>query len=127
MLGGKDAEGPFRAARPIVSRESQRPRRLWRLSDTSGTLEFDVVKEGHDMTRSDLDRNEVFLLDTGNRVWVWQGSGASRAEKAMWIKVAEAYVRHVSDAAESGDTHVSPIAKVVDGNESLAFVKELEG
>ncbi len=79
------------------------------------------------MTRSDLDRNEVFLLDTGNRVWVWQGSGASRAEKAMWIKVAEAYVRHVSDAAESGDTHVSPIAKVVDGNESLAFVKELEG
>ncbi|KAI1294118.1 putative actin-binding protein Fragmin [Xylaria venustula] len=127
LLGGEDTEGPFRAARPIVSRESQRPRRLWRLSDASGTLEFNVVKEGHDIAKSDLDSNEVFLLDTGNRVWVWQGSGASRAEKAAWIQVAEAYVHHVGDASENGDTRVSPIAKVVEGNESLAFVKELEG
>ncbi|KAI0418180.1 putative actin-binding protein Fragmin [Xylaria grammica] len=126
LLGGEDAEGPFKAARPIVSRESQRPRKLWRLSDASGALEFDVVKEGHGMTTSDLDSNDVFLLDTGNRVWVWQGSGASRAEKAMWIKVAEAYVRHVSGAAENGDTRLSPIAKVADGNESSAFVKALE-
>ncbi|KAI0423819.1 putative actin-binding protein Fragmin [Xylaria sp. FL1042] len=127
LLGGEDTGGPFRASRPIVCRESRRPRRLWRLSDASGALEFDVVKEGHGMARSDLDSNDVFLLDTGNRVWVWQGSGASRGEKAMWIKVAEAYVRHVGDAAENGDGRVSPIAKVVDGNESLAFVKELEG
>ncbi|KAI1424255.1 putative actin-binding protein Fragmin [Xylaria sp. FL1777] len=127
LLGGEETEGPFRAPRPIVSRESHRPRRLWRLSDASGTLEFNVVKEGHNIARSDLDSNEVFLLDTGNRVWVWQGSGASRAETAMWTKVAEAYVRHVSGAAENGDPRMSPIAKVVDGNESLAFFKELEG
>ncbi|KAI1347891.1 putative actin-binding protein Fragmin [Xylaria sp. FL0043] len=127
LLGGEDAEGPFRVARPIVRRESQRPRRLWRLSDASGTLEFDLVKEGQGMARTDLDSDDVFLLDTGNRVWVWQGSGASRAEKAMWIKVAEAYVRHMSDAAENRDGGASPVAKVVDGNESFAFIKELEG
>ncbi|KAI1275017.1 putative actin-binding protein Fragmin [Xylaria sp. FL0933] len=127
LLGGEDAEGPFRVARPIVRRESQRPRRLWRLSDASGTLEFDLVKEGQGMARTDLDSDDVFLLDTGNRVWVWQGSGASRAEKTMWIKVAEAYVRHMSDAAENGDGGASPIAKVVDGNESFTFIKELEG
>ncbi|KAF2972047.1 hypothetical protein GQX73_g1600 [Xylaria multiplex] len=126
LLGGEDAEGPFKAARPIISRESQRPRKLWRLSNASGTLEFDIVKEGHGMTKSDLDSNDVFLLDTGNRIWIWQGSGASREEKAMWIKVAEAYVRHVGDAAENEDTRLSPIAKVVDGNESPAFVRALE-
>ncbi|TGJ79311.1 hypothetical protein E0Z10_g9453 [Xylaria hypoxylon] len=123
LLGGEDAEGPFKAVRPIVSRESQRPHKLWRLSDASGTLELDVVKEGHGMTKSDLDSNDVFLLDTGNRIWVWQGSGASRAEKDLWIKVAEAYARHVSDTAENGDTRLSPIAKVVDGHESITFVK----
>ncbi|KAJ3578779.1 hypothetical protein NPX13_g1787 [Xylaria arbuscula] len=127
LLGGESADGPFNAPRPIVSHKTQGPRRLWRLSDASGKLEFDVVKEGHDMSISDLDSNDVFLLDTGDRIWVWQGSGASTVEKAMWIKVAEAYVRHVSSAKENGDTHVTPIAKVVDGHESPVFVKELEG
>ncbi|KAI0458966.1 putative actin-binding protein Fragmin [Xylaria acuta] len=125
LLGGEDAKGPFRAARPIASRQSLRPRKLWRLSDASGALEFDMVKEGNNMAKSDLDRNDVFLLDTGNSVWVWQGSGASRAERTMWVQVAEAYVRHINGAAETGEAHVSPIAKVVDGNESAAFWRAL--
>ncbi|KAI8627496.1 putative actin-binding protein Fragmin [Xylariaceae sp. FL1651] len=126
LLGGEDADGPFRATRPVVPHASQRPRKLWRLSDASGQLEFDTVKEGHGMDRSDLDSSDVFLLDTGNSVWVWQGSQASRGEKAMWIKVAEAYIRRAGGAAEIGDTHLLPIAKVVEGNESPAFVKALE-
>jgi len=126
MLGGEDAEGPFHADRPVVASPIQRPRKLWRLSDASGTLEFDVVKEGNGMTRSDLDSNDVFLFDAGTRVWVWQGSGASRLEKAIWIKVAEAYVREVSAATEDGHIHSSLIAKVVEGNESPAFLKALE-
>ncbi|KAI0206004.1 putative actin-binding protein Fragmin [Astrocystis sublimbata] len=125
LLGGEDAEEPFRAARPMTSHESTRPRRLWRLSDASGTLEFNMVKEGDDMARSDLDSSDVFLLDAGKGVWVWQGSGASRAERAMWMKVAEAYVRHGSDAAETGESHSSPIAKVVDGKESAGFWRAL--
>lgn len=127
MLGGEDAEGPFRAVRPVASHESQRPRKLWRLSDASGSLVFNLVKEGNEMTTSDLDSNDVFLLDTGGSVWVWQGAGASRAERAVWIKVAEAYVHHVGDRVGNGELPVSPIAKVVDGNESLAFLRALEG
>ncbi|KAI0404078.1 putative actin-binding protein Fragmin [Xylaria palmicola] len=127
LLGGEEVEGPFRAARPVVSHDNRRPRRLWRISDASGALEFDVVKEGNDMTVSDLDGNDVFLLDTGDDVWVWQGAGASRAERALWIKIAEAYVRHVSAAAGDGEDDVPPIAKVVEGNESAAFFRALEG
>ncbi|KAJ8128987.1 hypothetical protein O1611_g4646 [Lasiodiplodia mahajangana] len=124
LLGGEDAEGPFRAARPIAAHESRRPRKLWRLSDASGSLEFDVVKEGNEIAKSDLDSNDVFLLDTGSSVWVWQGAGASTTEKAVWIKVAEAYVRHVNGGE---GLPASPIAKVVEGNESLAFFRALEG
>lgn len=132
MLGGEEAEGPLTAPRPIVSSKSpnanQRPRRLFRLSDASGQLRFDVVKEGAGISSSDLDSNDVFLLDTSSNIWVWQGSGASKAEKAMWIKVAESYIRQLGEEEESenGITYLSPISKVVEGNESPAFVKALE-
>ncbi|KAI1760911.1 putative actin-binding protein Fragmin [Hypoxylon sp. FL1150] len=132
MLGGGEAEEPLTAPRPIVSPKtsnaSQRPRRLFRLSDASGQLKFDMVKEGAEIDSSDLDSNDVFLLDTSSSIWVWQGSGASKAEKAMWIKAAESYIGQLGEDEESenGTTYLSPISKVVEGNESLAFVKALK-
>ncbi|KAI1469438.1 actin depolymerizing protein [Daldinia caldariorum] len=131
MLGGEDTEGPFRTPRPIVPSNSQdagrRPRRLFRLSDASGQLRFDIVKEGAAINSSDLDSNDVFLLDTGSTVWVWQGSGASRAEKAMWIRVAESYIRQLGEESNGGDTaYLTPISKIVEGNESAGFFRALE-
>ncbi|KAI2635565.1 actin depolymerizing protein [Hypomontagnella submonticulosa] len=131
MLGGEDAEGPLKAPRPIVSSKSQdatggHPRRLFRLSDASGQLKFDLVKEGSAIDGSDLDSNDVFLLDTGATVWVWQGSEASRTEKAMWIKVAESYVRQLGDESNDEKAYLTPISKVVEGNESPAFTRALE-
>lgn len=123
MLGGGDVEVSFQAPRPIASKSheaEQRPRRLFRLSDASGQLRFDLVKEGTAMSSSDLDSHDIFLLDSGTTVWVWQGMGASRAEKVMWIKVAESYIRQL------GKGYYNPISKVVEGNESLAFVRALE-
>ncbi|KAI0122320.1 actin depolymerizing protein [Daldinia grandis] len=130
MLGGEDVEGPFQAPRPIISSKSQdaadhRPRKLFRLSDASGQLRFDVVKEGTAIDSSDLDSNDVFLLDTGSTIWVWQGSGASRTEKAMWIKVAESYIRQLGEESGDSNTYLTPISKVVEGNESPAFIKAL--
>lgn len=68
----------------------------------------------------DLDGNDVFLLDAGRTVWVWEGKGASRAEKAMWLKVVQRYV------AEQGDVAGASFAKVSQGNEGRAFVNALE-
>ncbi|KAI1659404.1 actin depolymerizing protein [Daldinia decipiens] len=131
MLGGEDVEGPFQAPRPIISSKSQdaanhRPRKLFRLSDASGQLRFDVVKEGTTIDSSDLDSNDVFLLDTGSAIWVWQGSGASKTEKAMWIKVAELYIRQLGEESGDSKAYLTPISKVVEGNESPAFIKALE-
>ncbi|KAL7619966.1 hypothetical protein AAE478_010513 [Parahypoxylon ruwenzoriense] len=130
MLDGEEAEGPFTAPRPVVSSKSRdagyRPRRLFRLSDASGQLRFDIRKEGAAISGEDLDSNDVFLLDTGSTIWVWQGSGASRAEKAMWIRVAESYIRQLTDGSEDDRAYLSPICRVVEGNESPAFVRALE-
>ncbi|KAI0879829.1 putative actin-binding protein Fragmin [Annulohypoxylon maeteangense] len=130
MLGGEDVGGShsLKAPRPIISSGGQntgrRPRRLFRLSDASGQLRFDIVKEGTGINNADLDSNDVFLLDTGNTIWVWQGSRASKTEKAMWIKIAELYIRRLGE--EDDKAYLSPISKVVEGNESQAFIKALE-
>ncbi|XDG04911.1 hypothetical protein ABKA04_004526 [Annulohypoxylon sp. FPYF3050] len=128
MLGGEDVGGSLQAPRPINPSRGQkvghRPRRLFRLSDASGQLRFDIVKEGTGINETDLDGSDVFLLDTGDIVWVWQGSRASKAEKAMWIKVAELYIRRLGE--DDDKAYLSPISKVVEGYESPAFIKALE-
>lgn len=131
MLGGaedSDQEN-LRAARPVGSErkpEQQRPRRLLRLSDASGKLTLDVVRNDQSITRSDLDSNDVFLLDTGFDIWVWQGSGASKAERTQWIRVVQLYVRRFADTGDSAVAQAAPVSKVVEGYESPAFLKALE-
>ncbi len=120
----------FRQPRPIVSRAAAaaaaggKPSRLWRLSDASGRLSFDLAKDGsggEPVSLSDFSTDDVFLLDSaGSEIWVWEGRGASRAERAMWLKVAQAYVQQTQANA------LTPIAKVQEGNESPAFLRAIE-
>jgi len=128
LLGGKDInQDGFRAPRPVSSSKgaNHRPHRLFRLSDASGKLSFDLVKDGEPIQRGDLDGNDVFLLDTGSAIWVWRGLGASKAEKAVWMNVAQSYVRQLQSGPEGGDAHMTPVASVVEGNETPAFFKAL--
>ncbi|KAE8374205.1 hypothetical protein BDV26DRAFT_47991 [Aspergillus bertholletiae] len=134
LLGGKTVDQlSFQAPRPVsFSKRSSDPSgasrqsKLFRLSDASGTPSFNLVKDGGPVRRSDLDGNDVFLYDVGSRLWVWQGSGASEGEKALWLKVAQAYVRHLQQSQDDPDAYLTPISKVVEGYESPAFLKWIE-
>lgn len=133
LLGGKEAsQSTFQCARPgsFAKRSAEesgsaRARKLFRLSDASGSLSFDLVKDGGRVSKNDLDGNDVFIYDAGNRVWVWQGSEASAAEKAMWMKVAQAYIRRLLENQEAPEAYLTPISKVVQNHESPAFLKAL--
>ncbi|KAK1148369.1 hypothetical protein N8T08_010180 [Aspergillus melleus] len=133
LLGGKEVtQLSFQSPRPFSSSTKRAPadndaslRKLFRLSDSSGKLSFDLVKEGNQIKPSDLDENDVFLYDAGNRIWVWQGLGASANEKALWLKVAQSYVRWLQEAQEGSEAHFTPIAKVTQGRESPAFMKAI--
>ncbi|KAE8152942.1 actin depolymerizing protein [Aspergillus avenaceus] len=129
LLGGQDVEQrSFQAPRPLSGPRSSETRgdpsssKLFRLSDASGTPSFNLVKEGESLRRSDLDGQDVFLYDIGTRLWVWQGTEASAQEKALWLKVAQAYVRH-RQSQDDSEAHLMPIAKVVQGYESPGFLK----
>lgn len=133
LLGGKEVNQlTFQAPRPVsftkraINESSDaRPRKLFRLSDSSGTLSFDLVKDGQRIYQSDFDGNDVFLFDSGNRIWVWQGLEASAKEKALWIKVAQSYVRQLQ-GQEDSEVRLTPISKVTQGRESPAFLKAVE-
>ncbi|PLB50398.1 putative actin-binding protein Fragmin [Aspergillus steynii IBT 23096] len=133
LLGGKEVtQLSFQCPRPFSSStkraptdDAASPRKLFRLSDASGKLSFDLVKEGNQIKPSDLDGNDVFLYDVGNRLWVWQGLGASANEKALWLKVAQSYVRWLQESQGGSEAHFTPIAKVVQGHESPAFMKAI--
>jgi gelsolin len=131
QLGG-DQDTPrqgLQQPRPIASgakpHSPDEHKKLFRLSDASGELSFDLVKDGGHLSMSDLDGNDVFLLDDdGQAIWVWEGQGASRAERSQWLQVARAYINHIQSAQE--DAFLIPLAKVSEGNESRAFIKAIE-
>ncbi|GJD04493.1 gelsolin [Colletotrichum higginsianum] len=137
LLGGdnEDDEAPrsgFRCPRPVRSATKaqaggERPQKLFRLSDASGELRFDVVKDGSRAALSDFDGQDVFLLDdAGRAVWVWEGEGASRGERASWLRVAQAYIRQLQGGGGAEEAHLTPLAKVRQGNESRAFLKAVQ-
>lgn len=126
--GGEDGARPTLShKRPVVassrrSADHKRPRRLFRLSDASGELSFEAVKEGPSISARDLDGDDVFLLDDeGKTIWVWVGNESSKAERAVWLKVAQSYVRKVQASAEDDEAYLTPIAKVRQGNEPTSF------
>ncbi|KFH45728.1 Severin-like protein [Hapsidospora chrysogenum ATCC 11550] len=134
MLGGDDEtprEG-FRQCRPLTSSHDRPPpssgvktKRLFRLSDASGQLQFDLVKDGPGVSKGDLDPNDVFLLDdAGQAVWVWEGQGASHAERSRWLQVARRYINWLQSTQD--DAYLVPLAKVNDGYESKAFLKAIQ-
>ncbi|RAL17647.1 gelsolin family protein [Aspergillus homomorphus CBS 101889] len=136
MLGGKEVEQlSFSAPRPLSSRKRAAEeaggegdvaqRKLFRLSDASGALSFDLVKEGSHIGKADLDARDIFLFDAGDRLWVWQGLEASAAERALWLKVAQSYVRWLQESPEGSEAHLIPISKVVQGHESPAFMRAI--
>ncbi|CAM1503656.1 Fc.00g012470.m01.CDS01 [Cosmosporella sp. VM-42] len=141
LLGGDD-ETPrdrFHTRRPVIpqsqSRDADRPVMLFRLSDASGDLAFELVKasigDGGDnnvprITRKDFDSNDIFLLDDGGKaIWVWEGRGASVGERKQWLRIAQAYQRQMPRSGEDQARALTPLAKVTEGNESQAFLNTI--
>ncbi|PSN65338.1 putative actin-binding protein Fragmin [Corynespora cassiicola Philippines] len=117
-LGGQDVnprEITFKAERPVSSASEREVKKLFRISDADGDLSFELVKEGNSIGRGDFAEDDVFLLDSGKALWVWEGQGASRAERMGWIKAVERYVQDQEDASSLS------VGKVHQGNESAAF------
>lgn len=127
LLGGKEhASDTFKAGRPVSYSASPTSKKLFRISDASGQLSFDLVKEEGPIKRDDFDTKDVFLLDAGRAIWVWRGLNASAKEKAAWMKIAQSYIHQLQSVSDRTDAHLTSLASVSEGHESPAFFKAVE-
>jgi len=102
--GGNDADA-----------EKGGDKRLFRLSDASGSIKFEKVAEGAAVKKSLLDGNDVFILDTGAEVFAWIGKGASDQEKKHAMGFAQQYLADFKRPA------YLPISRILQGGENEVF------
>lgn len=139
LLGGNGVEqSSFRSRRPIRSAATShdmssssapsRPQRLLRIiTNDAGQFQFELDKEGDSVRFSDLNSDDIFIYDTGKKIWVWEGSQVTREKKDAWKVCTGAYLRYLQQQeSQSPDViAATPVAKVVEGYENPAFIKAI--
>jgi len=98
-----------------VDRQGNAIRRLYRLSDSSGKLDFKLDTEGEKVTRDRFDTNDVFILDSGFEVFAWIGKKASVQEKSKSLQYAQDYL-----VKFNRPVHL-PISRILEGGENEVF------
>jgi len=113
VLGGK---GPIKTAEEGGSDKGVAVvKRLFRLSDASGKLEFTQVSEGPAVNNKQLNTSDVFILDDGGQVWAWVGKASSVQEKSKALHYADLYLK------QFGRPLSTPISRVMEGAENEIF------
>lgn len=89
-------------------------KKLFRLSDASGSLEFTLVAEG-DIPRAKLDAADAFVLDAGAEVFVWLGKNSSAGERKGALQYAQDYLVKYNRPV------YLPITRILQGGENEVF------
>jgi len=95
--------------------EHQTDKKLFRLSDESGSMTFELVSEGSNVSRELLNDDDVFIFDVGNQIYAWVGAKSSNDEKKLAMKYAQDYIRTYQRP------FILPISSVPSGRESPQF------
>jgi gelsolin len=115
LVGG---EGPVKSAEDggsDLEADKNDGKKLYRLSDASGKMEFTEVATGAKVKRNLLDSNDVFILDTGAEVFAWVGKKASADEKKKALGFAQDYLTKNNKPA------YIPVARILEGGENEVF------
>jgi len=110
----KEFWGAFGGKRAIPEKtraEVSIEKKLFKISDASGKLEFTEVRFG----KSSLDQNDVFVADVGPEIFVWVGKGSDELERKSGLSFAQEYLNK-----NNRPPHL-PIIRVMHGSESDEF------
>jgi len=112
-------KGPYASAKEggddLEFEKEASARVVLRLSNASGKMEMTKVAEGSAVKRDLLQKDDVFIVDFGNEVFTWVGSGASREERKHGIQYAIDYLK-----SNNRDV-ATPITVTLQGHESDYF------
>ncbi|XP_061860680.1 villin-1 isoform X2 [Colius striatus] len=110
-LGGKSQ---YANNKRLQEENSSVSPRLFECSNKTGTF---LATEIVDFTQSDLEEDDVYLLDTWDQVFFWIGKGANESEKEAAAVMAQEYLR----SHPSGRDLETPIIVVKQGHEPPTF------
>jgi len=116
ILGGKPAK--IKSAEEGGSdeeAEKAQTKKLFQLSDASGSMVFKEVGSGAGVKRTMLKSEDVFIFDVGSEVFAWIGKGASVAERSKSMQFAQDYLTKNNRPA------YLPISRVLEGGENEVF------
>jgi hypothetical protein len=93
ILGGKDKIKDADEVTPDEEFEKLglSAKKLFRLSDASGKMEFTKIAEGK-LSKDQLDTNDVFIIDAGEEILVWVGKNTSPDERKKALMYAKSYL-----------------------------------
>jgi len=74
-----------------------------------------LLRKKVEFKRESLKSDEVYIVDVGQKVFVWVGKGASKDERNKSMSMAVAYIK------KSGRPPSTPCIRVVEGGESANF------
>ncbi|KAG0029091.1 hypothetical protein BGZ81_004133 [Podila clonocystis] len=98
-----------------VTAEPEYVKKLFRLTNASGKLEFTQEGSGPEVNEAMLDSNDVFILDVQHEVFVWVGANANAVEHRNGLHYAQAYLKRQGLASHT------PISKILEEGDHIMF------
>ncbi|XP_014772820.1 gelsolin-like protein 2 [Octopus bimaculoides] len=93
------------------------PKELYRLSDSSGKVQFHLEKKG-DIGKRDLDSKDVFVIDTKKEIVVWIGADSSTTEKNNAMTYAHNYLMNKANS-------LLPVTRLLEGRHDRQLISAL--
>merc|ERR1712079_24359 len=90
----KSAEEANKLPEPSLDKDAIK---LFRISDASGSTKFTEEQKADQkgFTWDQLDTNDVFVVDSGHEIFIWEGSQCTKKEKSQaWSRVDEYIEKH---------------------------------
>eukprot|EP00020_Sapocribrum_chincoteaguense_P003972 CAMPEP_0170751312 /NCGR_PEP_ID=MMETSP0437-20130122/11387_1 /TAXON_ID=0 /ORGANISM="Sexangularia sp." /LENGTH=417 /DNA_ID=CAMNT_0011090345 /DNA_START=124 /DNA_END=1377 /DNA_ORIENTATION=- len=113
LIGGK---GPIKGAdEGGADADAEVVKKLYRLSDASGKMEFTLEAEGDAVSKDKLDTEDAFIFDAGYTVFAWVGRKTTAEERRCALGYAQHYLTAYNRPA------FLPIMRILEGGEPKTF------
>jgi len=103
---------------------------LYRISDSSGSLTFEIIQPP---TRASLSSQDAFLFDHSTNashpaIYVWIGKEASLNERHLAVQYAQRFLYDKKVKTDSNNVRVAiPVIKMLEGEETPDFLEVMPG
>ncbi|XP_072269049.1 scinderin-like [Pyxicephalus adspersus] len=80
----------------VADVSNRKKAKLHMVSDASGSMKISVVSGESPFSMSMLLTEECFILDAGDKIFVWKGKQSNNEEKKTALKTAESFIKQMN-------------------------------